>query len=389
MTKIHVVAFSSFGKGMSGGDNIYIELCRRWAAFGARVTIHVFEDGYEICKRAGLENVDYKVLRKGARVYSLPLLLIIRTFLGCLALAKEKPVKDDRVFVYSSSDFWPDVLPAFFFSKIRNKFTWIAGFFMFAPSPLARDFPYKGLNIIRGVLYSFLQRPAYALVRKFANLVFVTSEPDVAKFLTSSRPQEKIVVVKGGVDLDFIRSVSADTSSKTFDAVFMGRLHPQKGVFELLEIWRRVIALQPGLTLAIIGDGYLRREIEEKIKVLGLEKRITLFGYRFGADKFKIFKSSKVVLHPAIYDSGGMAACEAMACGLPGISFDLEALKTYYPKGMMKIKCFDLDMFAQGVIALLKDKMLYGRIAREAVELTEQEWDWNKRAKIIYDRIFS
>lgn len=31
---------------------------------------------------------------------------------------------------------------------------------------------------------------------------------------------------------------------------------------------------------------------------------------------FKIFKSSKVVLHPAIHDSGGMVACEAGACGL-------------------------------------------------------------------------
>lgn len=389
MTKIHVVAFSSFGKGLSGGDNIYIELCRRWAAFGARVTIHVFEDGYEICKRAGLENVDYKVLRKGTRVYLLPFLLLIRTISGCLALAKEKTSKNDRVYVYSSSDFWPDVLPAFFFSRMRNKFTWIAGFFMFAPSPFARDFPYKGLNVIRGVLYCFLQRPVYLLVRRAADFVFVTSEPDVEKFLTPSRPQEKIVVVKGGVDLDFIRSVRADASGKVFDAVFMGRLHPQKGVFELLDIWRRVIALQPGLTLAIIGDGYLRQEIEERIKTLGLEKSITLFGYKFGSDKFKIFKSSKIVLHPAIYDSGGMAACEAMACGLPGISFDLEALKTYYPKGMIKIKCFDLDMFAQNIIALLKDNGLYRRISQEAVLLTEQEWDWDKRAKTIYDRIFS
>ena len=50
----------------------------------------------------------------------------------------------------------------------------------------------------------------------------------------------------------------------------------------------------------------------------------------------RIFKDSKIVLHAAIYDSGGMAACEAMACELPGVSFDLPALKTCYPKGMFK-----------------------------------------------------
>ena len=43
-----------------------------------------------------------------------------------------------------------------------------------------------------------------------------------------------------------------------------------------------------------------------------------------------------MVVHPAIFDSGGMAAAEAMAWGLPGVSFDLPALKTYYPQGMIK-----------------------------------------------------
>jgi len=32
-----------------------------------------------------------------------------------------------------------------------------------------------------------------------------------------------------------------------------------------------------------------------------------------------------------------MAAMEAMAWSLPGVCFDLEALKTYYPKGMVKV----------------------------------------------------
>jgi len=54
-----------------------------------------------------------------------------------------------------------------------------------------------------------------------------------------------------------------------------------------------------------------------------------------------------------------MSAAEAMAWGLPGVSFDLEALKTYYPKGMIKTPCFNHDKFAANIINLLSNQSLY------------------------------
>jgi glycosyltransferase involved in cell wall biosynthesis len=53
-----------------------------------------------------------------------------------------------------------------------------------------------------------------------------------------------------------------------------------------------------------------------------------------------------------------MAAWEAMACGLPGVSFDLPALRTYYPKGMLKTPCYDLKAFAENILKLLNDEIL-------------------------------
>ena len=105
-----------------------------------------------------------------------------------------------------------------------------------------------------------------------------------------------------------------------------------------------------------------------------------MFGFLDGLEKIKVFKDSKIVLHPALYDSGGMAACEAMICGLPGVSFDLPALKVYYPKGMLKTPCYDLKAFAENILRLLENKSLYNQLRKDAINWAK-EWDWNKVAE--------
>jgi len=119
-----------------------------------------------------------------------------------------------------------------------------------------------------------------------------------------------------------------------------------------------------------------------------MNENITLFGFKSGKDKFDIFKNSKIVVHPAIYDSGGMAAAEAMAWGLPGVSFDLESLKTYYPQGMLKSPQNNFQSFADNIVKLLTDSKLYNQISDDALELIRKEWDWSKRSQDIYKKIF-
>lgn len=381
--EIYIFAFASFGEGLSGGDNIFIELAKCWSSFGTSVIVFVFEDGCEICRRSGLAGVEYRVCKAGKGIRFLPLLFVFRTLYAIIAVLREKS-RGKPALVYSASDFWPDSIPAFIFSRMHRYSQWIAGFYMFAPRPFKADFPYRGLNVIRGILYYVTQVPIFLLVKRFADFVFVTSEPDVEKFVTKRRARDDIVVVKGGIDLELVNSVP-EPPSKQFDAVFMGRFHPQKGILELVDIWDLVVKKRPRAKLAIIGDGYLRSEIEAKIRQHNLGDRIVLFGYKFGKEKVEIFRSSRVVLHPATYDSGGMSSCEAMSCGLPGVSFDLEALRTYYPKGMLKAKCFDFQEFADNIIRLLTDKELYYRLSKDSLDLVWEEWDWDKRSRVVYD----
>ena len=237
-----------------------------------------------------------------------------------------------------------------------------------------------------------MQKPTYYLAKKYADYVFVTSQPDVEKFVTKKRDQSRIIVVQGGVDITesekYLHSAEAiPIEKRRYDACFVGRFHYQKGVVGLIDIWNEVCKNKPEAKLAMIGIGSLESKVKEKIKKIKLENNIELLGFRDGQEKYEIFKQSKIIVHPATYDSGGMAAAEGMAWGLPGVSFDLEALKTYYPKGMIKIERGNNGQFAENIIKLLNNKSYYSTISQEARDLIVEVWDWKKRAKNIFIKI--
>ncbi len=342
-----------------------------------------------MCRRNGLEGVDFTIW-PAARWsgFGFPILYLARTVIGCIkALGL---VVEEGSMVYSASDFWPDVIPALVLKR-RSRGRWLAGFYMCAPAPWRKDCPYKGVRRLTGLFYWLTQKPAFWVVKRYADLVSVTSQPDVRRFVTERRGADKVIVLRGGVNVGATREYMrrrgpVPLDKKVYDACFVGRFHPQKGVSELVDIWGKVCTQKPEAQLAMIGDGPLEALVRKKIETRELDRNISLLGFRDGEEKLEIFRQSKIIVHPAVFDSGGMAACEGMACGLVGVGFDLPALSTYYPKGMVKVDCFDQDQFAASILKLMSDAGLYDRMQREAIEWAD-EWDWDNRAAAVLKRM--
>jgi len=364
------IANNNMGTGQSGGDTIFLNFAKYWP----NVTILGSQETNNLLKRYYLNNKFIKT--DNATTTNFYYTEAKRTFLG---ISKIKKLKNYD-FVYSVSDFYPDLFPGLYYKILHPKTKLICGFYLFAPNPFDKNSPYiQTHQFFKGLLYWLLQKISLPLVNKYADIVFVTSDPDIKYF-----PNKKVIVVQGGVDIP-----PKIKNKKIYDAVFMGRLHPQKGVLGLIDIWKHVVNQKPNAKLALIGDGALESQIKVKIKKYKLENNITLFGFKTGIEKYKIFSQSRVALHPAIYDSGGMAAAEAMSMGLPGVSFDLEALKTYYPKGMVKTKCFNQKLFAKNIIKLLDNEKIYKSYSLNANSLIREVWLWPKRANKIYKQLIN
>jgi glycosyltransferase involved in cell wall biosynthesis len=405
--KICFISNNNIGLGFSGGDRIFTELIKGWKQH-ASILLMGCQEALDIALRNGVDVPFLKTADTAEQIRLGLFGLLAHTYRRVTAGVKalktyEQELKDVDV-VYSTSDFYPDFYPAYLMKRRNPKITWIAGYYLFAPPPWAKVTPYTGRQRLRGLVYWLMQRFSYYLVNRYADKVFVTSEPDVKYFVNAKRSRDQVIVVQGGVDVsaseawlreqvksDKLKVKSGETGDggqslgeKKYDACFIGRFHYQKGVLLLIDIWKKVCEKKADAKLAMIGNGPLEQEARAKIKVLGLERNIEFLGFMDGEKKFEVFKQSKVMVHPATYDSGGMAAAEGMAWRLPGVSFDLEALKTYYPQGMVKVPCYDQQCFADTILRLLDDPAFYEEHARLAHELVLNVWDWDKRAENVW-----
>jgi glycosyltransferase involved in cell wall biosynthesis len=102
--------------------------------------------------------------------------------------------------------------------------------------------------------------------------------------------------------------------------LFLGRIHPIKGLPMLVEAWARI--RPPDWTLEIAGpdEGRHRRALEDQVRALELEGSVCFAGPVRGTEKKALFARASVFALPSHSESFGVAAGEALAEGLPVIA---------------------------------------------------------------------
>ncbi|MBI4673356.1 MAG: glycosyltransferase family 4 protein [Chloroflexi bacterium] len=141
-----------------------------------------------------------------------------------------------------------------------------------------------------------------------------------------------------GVDIqEFFPRVARDPNMPP-TILFAGRLHPEKGVFVLLDAFAAVHARLPHARLVLVGEGPARNLLEQKIRQQNLALAITLTGVIKHREMVNLFHQADVFCAPSITtrqwaEQVGAAALQAMACGIPIVSTRSGAIPEYIPDG--------------------------------------------------------
>lgn len=138
---------------------------------------------------------------------------------------------------------------------------------------------------------------------------------------------EKVFVAGVGTDYNYINNICNEINHDSryeFDGVYIGRIHPTKGVFDLVISWK-IINNNYNAKLAIIGTGLPEfvKELNSMIKQYSLENNIKFFGYVEEKEKFKILCKSRCLIHPSYGECIPLVFMEAMSAGVPIITYVL------------------------------------------------------------------
>lgn len=119
----------------------------------------------------------------------------------------------------------------------------------------------------------------------------------------------------------------------------------------------------------ICGEGPRRGELERLIRKLGLENRVFLKGYQKEIEQ--CYWCADCFIFPSIREGLGMAALEAMACGLPLIVADNRGSREYMGENTIVCEAKNQSQYAEAMERISSDERLRERMSREGCRIVE------------------
>jgi glycosyltransferase involved in cell wall biosynthesis len=121
---------------------------------------------------------------------------------------------------------------------------------------------------------------------------------------------------------DVPRLTARPAGKRPHTLLAVGRLEAVKGFDLLLTVFSRLAGRFSDWQLVIVGDGSQREALQLQLAALGLEGRVTLPGR--SANVTQWYQISDLYVMTSRYEGFPNALCEAMAYGLPAVSFDCD-----------------------------------------------------------------
>jgi glycosyltransferase involved in cell wall biosynthesis len=193
------------------------------------------------------------------------------------------------------------------------------------PWPAVQHACYQGSSVKSAVVASMLwtHRVAGTWKAKVARYI-VSTKFYQSKFAAAGLPREKIALKPHFVEEDpGVRDRPGDY------ALFIGRLAPEKGVLTLLKAWDRL----KHVPLHVRGDGPLADDVQRAANTEG--SPITIVPRLSSEGLFQLIKGARFLVWPSegLYETFGLVAIEAFACGVPVISSRSGAMQEVVNEG--------------------------------------------------------
>lgn len=253
-----------------------------------------------------------------------------------------------------------------------------------------------GLYSWRGKVYEGLRKLANKvsllnpyLIRTFNHAMLILSKTEDTKHLIKRWKDKTVVKLEIG-----IASVENDVyDEKVNQFLYVGRFIELKGIYLILEAFKKYHQQDPESQLLLIGEGPLQGYIKSFRNDNDLTDSITVLPWMLQTQLHEHYRKSRALLFPSLHDSSGNVVLEALSNGLPVICLDCGGPASVKGKDLSLLT---VDTDGKGVqevvdslvekMDMLQDKEVLQKESEASLQRAK-DFLWDHTVYELYDRI--
>ena len=213
-------------------------------------------------------------------------------------------------------------------------------------------------------------------------------------------PPERIEVIHRGRDIQRFAATSPEARTRARAALGIeesvpvllkvARLLRRKGLPELLEAVASIRGRVGEVRLLIAGEGPYRKQLEQQIIDLGLQREVQLLGAR--KDILQLLHAADIFVFPSHFEGQPGAVIEAMLAGKPIVASDLPEHRETLIHGQTAflVPPQNVPALADAIVELLRDREKAHRLGEAARRAAVERFDIREIARqheALYERV--
>ncbi len=212
---------------------------------------------------------------------------------------------------------------------------------------------------------------------------------------------KKYTIIHSGVKLDYFANMRIDIKARKKELEIppgynvvgtIGRLVPIKGYKYLISAAKKIVEEVDKTVFVIVGDGYLKLELEKYAEALGVRKNIIFTGWR--ADSSDILYLFDIFVLPSLNEGMGRVIIEAMALGKPVVASSVGGILDLIKdsKNGILVPPRNSDALGNAILQLIRNKDLAEELGNNGKAMVYPEFDISvmlKKIENLYESLLN
>jgi len=377
MRILQVIPFFYPSTEFGGSVSVAYNISKTLAGKGHEVVVYTTDAAYPRW-RIKTTKIAYKI--DGFKVYyfrSMPLSELLISPLMISYLNREISTFD-MIHLHTYRSFQTDI--GWFTAKQHNK-----PFVLSAHGTLYTYEKIEKLSRRKRILYRLHDIFGGRLVLE-ASAVIAVSREEIKHYLRFGVNEDKIKLLPNGVDTSYFTPGDGTSfrnkyriDDKVKIILFVGRLHPVKGLNYLIKAFKHVKERVDDSKLVLIGNDFgMKNQLMNLCKTLRLSNEVLFINQLYGDRLVNAYRSSNVVVLPSSFEIFGLSILEACSCGKPVVASDVGGLRDIVANGYngYLVRYSDESALAKAIISVLDDEKQ--KELGEAGRKLALNFDWKK-----------